>query len=322
MAVLASSVVEPLWAEQLNEPFRTVNRNPLVQVYGLPVAQSAHITADEQMNAALTLEASNNFAVNQRGSELIYLDGETYRADLNWRYGIGDFEIGLSLPLISHQAGGMDGFIEDWHDAFNLPEGDRIDYPKDELRYAYSQGGILALDMQDNGEGLGDASLALGYQLSATEQRSWALRAGIKLATGEVENLRGSDAQDAYLSLHLSEHSLYADHGISWHASVGSLWLGDGEVLPALQRDQVWFGSTTLAWAYTPNWSVKIQVDAHSAFYDSELKQIGDDSAQLLLGASVKLSDKLVMDFSVNEDIAVETAPDVVFQIGLRMGQW
>ena len=247
-----TATVQPLWAEVLNEPLRSANRNPLVQIHGLPVAQSAQVTADGKWNAALTTEASNNFAVENRGDESIILDGETYRADLNWRYGLGAFEVGLNLPVISHQAGGMDGFIEDWHDAFNLPEGDRIDYPKDQLRYAYQQGDQVLLDMQDNGEGLGDVSLAFGYQLSDSAQRRWALRGGVKFATGEHEKLRGSDAQDAYLSLHLSEQSLYADSGISWHASLGSLWLGDGEVLSQQQKEQVWFGSTTLAWAYSP----------------------------------------------------------------------
>ena len=320
LALLLPGVVAN--ANDINDPFRSANRNPLVQVHGLPVAQSAQLTADGRFNAALNLEASNNFVVDEKGDESIFLDGETYRADLNWRYGIKRFEIGLTVPVISHQGGGSDSFIEEWHDLFGFPEGDRVDYPKDQLRYVYQQGDELLLDMSSNGEGIGDVSLSLAYQLAQTEQQSWALRAGAKFATGEVERLRGSDANDAYLSLHFSQASLGSKENLALHLSGGVLWLGDGEVLSDAQEDEVLFGSSTLAWSYSNSISFKLQIDAHSAFYDSELKQIGDPSAQLIAGASIMAAEKLFVDISISEDIVVDTAPDVVFQLGLRMGEW
>ncbi|MCR8922509.1 DUF3187 family protein [Dasania sp. GY-MA-18] len=307
----------------LDQPFLSANRNPLVQIHGLPDAQSAKLTRSGYWQGALSAESSNTFVAESREGEAIILDGETYRSTLNWKYGLAKgWELGLSLPVISQQAGGMDGFIEGWHDTFGLPDGDRVDYPKDQLRYAYQNGEQVLLDMQDNGEGLGDVSLSLAYQLAKNTRRSWAVRAGYKFATGNVDRLRGSDAADSYISLHLSDRSLKEAYGINFHLSGGLLNLGDGEVLAQQQEDQVWFGSTTLSWAYSESLSFKTQLDFHSAFYDSALKQIGDDSVQLLLGASVKVTDKLFFDFAISEDIAVETAPDVVFMFALRMGEW
>ncbi|MGK0441617.1 MAG: hypothetical protein ACJA0N_001418 [Pseudohongiellaceae bacterium] len=323
LSLLALAGAEIAAASEIDEPFRSANRNPLVQIYGLPAAQSAYVTGAGNFNAALNLEASNNFAIENRGNEAIFMDGETYRAELNWRYGLSDrIELGLTVPFISHQNGGMDGFIEDWHDTFGLPDGDRIDYPKGQLRYQYQQGDEILLDMQQNGEGIGDVTLAAAIQLAESDSRRWALRVGVKFATGDEQRLRGSDANDQFVSLHLSDNSLAADYGVNFHLSAGSLWLGDGEILSELQEEQVWFGSSTLSWAYSDTVTLKTQIDMHSAFYDSQLKQIGDNSTQLMLGASIKVTPKLIVDLSVSEDIAVETAPDVVFQVGLRMGEW
>ncbi|WP_339669059.1 DUF3187 family protein [Dasania marina] len=311
------------YGASLDQPFLSANRNPLVQIHGLPDAQSAKLTRSGYWQGAITAEVSNTFAAESRGDEAIILDGETYRSNLNWKYGVAQgWELGLTVPVISHQGGGVDGFIEDWHDAFGFPDGDRVDYPKDQLRYVYQNGEKVLLDMQDNGEGLGDVSLAVAYQLAKSARRSWAVRAGYKFATGDVDKLRGSDAADSYISLHLTDRTLKDDYGINFHLSGGLLNLGDGEVLAQQQEDQVWFGSTTVSWDFGDNFTVKTQLDFHSAFYDSALKQIGKSSVQWLLGGSYKITEKLIFDFSLSEDIVVETAPDVVFMFGLRMGEW
>ena len=67
---------------------------------------------------------------------------------------------------------------------------------------------------------------------------------------------------------------------------------------------------------------MKLQLDAHSAFYDSGLTELGSDAAQLIIGGALRLSDTWVLDLAVSEDIAVDTAPDVVFHIGIKALQW
>lgn len=323
MSGVSLMVSQPLLASDNNEPFRTANRHPLVQIYGLPVAQGAQLTSQAKLNAAFTVEASNTFIATQSGNEQLMIDGESYRSDINWRYGVADgWELALTIPYISHQAGDGDGFIESWHSTFGLPKGDRIDYPEDQLHYYYQQGNQTALNVSDSGDGIGDVSVALGYQLSAATQQQWALRAGYKLATGEVKALRGSDADDAYLSLHVSDQHWAENHHLYLHANVGSLWLGDGEVLAAQQQHQVWFGSATISWAYSDTITFKTQWDMHSAFYDSGLKQLGEPSVQWLLGGSIKIAKNAFLDIAVSEDIVVETAPDVLLHLALRIGEW
>ena len=93
---------------------------------------------------------------------------------------------------------------------------------------------------------------------------------------------------------------------------------GNGEFIRSETKNLAAFGSSTLAWKLSPRFSLKVQFDFHSAFYDSKLKELGDFSGQLVLGGSLILGRKLQLDVSVSEDVIVDTAPDVVFGFGVR----
>ena len=321
--MLSTASLSPhVLAAEISDPYASRNINPFVQVYGLPATQSAVITSWEKFQGGMVLEAANNFTTSQKGSESIFIDGETYRANLSWRYGASErLEFGLDVPYVSHQAGRMDNFIESWHSFWGFPNGDRDKFPQDQLTYRYSDNGQVLANVESNGDGLGDVSLSMGYQLSASDVRHWALRGGVKLPTGDADSLRGSDSTDVYAGLHVSDHS-FSDSGVTFHASVGGLWMDEGEVLNTIREDWVLYGSGTVSWALNQTVSLKAQLDAHSAFYDSSLKELGSDSAQLIVGGAIRLSETGTLDLSVSEDIAVDTAPDVVFQIGLNVGEW
>lgn len=306
-------------ADPLLQPFATSNRNPFVQVYGLPVARSAELVSPGQVATGLVLEAANSFTLDDKRGEQIVIDGETHRAQLSLRRGFdAGWEIGVELPWLSHEGGGLDSFIDNWHSAFGLPDGDRPDYPSDRLHYSYSLNGQQQVNVSRSSDGIGDISLTAGYSLASSNTRQWALRTALKLPTGDADKLTGSESTDIALALHLSDSGWLDSHDLLLHGSAGVLRIEGGDVLDAIREDWVLYGSATLAWLATDNTSLKIQFDAHTAFYDSALTELGSDSAQLTLGGSVKLGEDWTVDLSVIEDIAVDTAPDVVFMLGLR----
>ena len=61
-----------------------------------------------------------------------------------------------------------------------------------------------------------------------------------------------------------------------------------------------------------------MQLDAHSAAWDSPREALGESSAQLVVGASAQLGKAWIIDLAFSEDIVVERSPDIVFQVGLR----
>jgi hypothetical protein len=319
--VLAASLVSvtAIADSELNTPFFSSNLNPLVQVYGLPTTRGAVLADKSQWKAGVQLEAANTFSFDDTSQEAIFLDGETYRATLLMTYGLTDrIELNIELPYLSHDGGQLDSLIEDWHSFWNLPNGDRDDFAQDQLEYAYQNDNDVLVNLQDSKSGMGDISLMMGYQLAANEQTEWALRGGVKLATGDADKLTGSESTDVHLGLYVSRQNLFELPSLYAHANIGVLWMDDGEVANEVREDWVGYGSTSLSWMVSRVVSLKAQLDFHTAFYDSALEEIGDFTAQLVFGGSIRAGQNTVVDISMSEDIVVNASPDVVFQLGLR----
>jgi hypothetical protein len=303
----------------LMEPFPVGNRNPLVQVFGLPPARAAQLRMAGTWTVDGRVEAGNSFSRSTPGGEKIVIDAETYRGELGLQYGFSDdWEIGLRVPWIHHDGGRMDRFIENWHDFWGLPNSNRDKYPRDQLDIHYRDGDRDGLAFGDSDGGIGDISLDLGYRLPGTAGGDWALRGGIKLPTGDSDALTGSGAADGYLGLYHSRPQVLGNRNLALHLAAGVLLLGDGDLIDSRQEDAAVYGNLGLAWRLHETFALKAQLDGHSAVYDSKTREIGKGSAQLVFGVSWQPGTHWQLDFSVAEDIYVDTAPDIVLQFGLR----
>lgn len=300
-------------------PFYSRNLSPVVNVFGLPAVERGALVPEGGVEGRLVMEAANSFTINASDREAIVLDGETYRNILAVRWGIGQrMELGVDLPVVFHDGGVFDGFIENWHDIFDLSGGGRGGAVEDQLFYAYSRNGEERIALREETGGLGDVSLKIGWQLYSQEdegrESALSLRASLKLPTGESDSLRGSGAMDAALNLNWERQQ----RRHAFFASLGGLYLGEGDVLPDLQEDWVAFGSLGAAWKAFPSLALKIQLDGHTPFYKrTDLRELGDPSMQLLLGGTLALPGETMLDLGVSEDIVVDTAPDVVFHLAL-----
>lgn len=308
-------------SDDIFEPFSTSNLNPFSQLYGPPMTRSAALTGVGQFDWHLQFEAANNFTEGTTGIEAVIIDGETYRTNLSLRYGLSDkWELGVDVPYVSHRGGSLDSFIENWHDFWGLPNGGREKVKDDVLQYVYQANGLINPNITGSINGPGDIRLGIGYLLSdrSDSSRTWALRGGVKLPTGDADDFTGSDSTDAFLGLHLSDPDLFDQPALYFHGNVGIVRLGDGEILEAQLEEWMLYGSTSLAWSLSENISLKAQFDFHSAVFDSDLKELGDFAGQLVVGGSVRLGEKSRLDISVSEDIITDTSPDVVLQLGLH----
>ena len=303
---------------EIVSPFATSNISPFVQLHGLPSAHSAKLVPNRTLVWQVQTDIANNFTENTNGSESILIDGETYRVNLSLKCGFGDrWEVGIDAPYIRHAPGQLDPFIEGFHDLFGFGQANRDDRPRNQLDYSYTFG-VDTVRLNKSVKGIGEVRVNLAYKLREYENRTWSVRGGVKLPTGDPEKLTGSDGTDVFVGLYFSEGAFMGNESLSFHGSVGALALGNGELVGSDVEDLAVYGSTTLAWKLSPNFSLKAQFDFHSALYDSELEELGNFAGQLILGGSVNLGQKVQLDLSVSEDVIVDTAPDVVFSIGLR----
>jgi hypothetical protein len=271
----------------------------------------------------LTLDHSSNDGDEMDAGERLLIDGETTRLTLACQYGLSEgLELGIDIPYVYHSGGFLDGFIIDYHQWFGFPKGAREQAPRNRLLYLYSRDGIEKLKVDSSGGGLGDVSLSAGLQLYHDGQenpRAVALRASVKLPSGDSAMLFGSGSTDASLWLSASDdYRLPLGHGTVFGAA-GVMAMTRGNVLPEQQRNHVFFGRIGMGWNPLAWLAFKIQMDGHTSFFkDSSLPPLSTNAVQLLIGGTLCFSGSTTLDIAVSEDIPVRTSPDMVFHFSLN----
>jgi hypothetical protein len=303
--------------------FQTRNQSPLAQIFGLPAPTSAIILSPGRAEGMLAVDAANNFAKNSNSRESVLLDGESYRFTLALRYGIAKkIEGAVEIPYVGQGRGFFDSFIEDWHDFFGLPQGERKQAPRGRLRYVYAKDGLVRLNINDSGFGVGDIRLSAGGQLYHDERenpRAVALRVSLKLPTGSSGELHGSGSTDVSLWLDASDDYKLPIGHLTLFGAAGGMFMSDGDILPEQQRNLAAFGSFGLGWGPAEWIDFKVQLAGHTPFFQqSALQELNEGALQLVFGGSLNFSASTSLDIGVSEDLAVNTSPDIALHLALR----
>ena len=295
---------------QENEPLRTRNLAPLVAVFGLPTWETASARGESQF--AVVQEMASHFRLAGRGDEQLVTDGETWRTSFFYKRGIGDdWTVGFELPVIKQWGGILDDVIDGWHSAFNLPEGNRNRAEDDQLRYVYLDDNIPQFSFSESSTGLGDAQLSIAKRLGGDS--GLLLRAIVKLPTGDEDVFAGSGSTDLTVTLLKQSSTTWRDQEVGYYWGAGLMFLGEPRFLPERSEEWAAVGVFGLGWRPTARLGLKAQLDFHSRFYDSALDELGKDSIQASIGAWWAFDDRRRLNFAINEDLIVRTAPDVLF---------
>lgn len=304
-------------------PFSVFNQSPLIQIYGLPHDTAADITPAGTFRISLNQDLSSNYTVHSNAHEKIILDGETYRTTLAVRYGIAsNWEAGIEIPYLFQSGGFLDGFVIGWHNFFGLPQGGRDSAPKSQLNYSYSKDGVQKLQMNRPASGIGDIALTGGYglydDLSTERHDSLALKGAVKLPTGDSSSLFGSGSIDGMLQLcgSMTKFSEWGSLGV--YGSVGVLAMSKSDVLRDQHNPLAGVGTLGLGWGPASWISFKFQLNGNTPLYHgSSLAEISQSPLLLVIGGALKFPGEYLLDIGVAEDVAVATAPDVSFYLGL-----
>ncbi|MBU1693561.1 MAG: DUF3187 family protein [Verrucomicrobia bacterium] len=307
------ALLAPSWAG----PFYLPNEHPVTRLFGIPPAESGFVA--ERTFLLASLDIANNSTDDLAGGEVLMLDGETTVARLALRQGVAEkWELGVDIPYVRHAGGGLDGFIESYHDTFGFPQGNRKEIPADRLRYAYVRDLKTLLYVADAVDGPGDIRVSLGRQLytAADRSRAVAARAAVEWPTGERADLLGSGSTDLSLSIAGTDTAWL--HPLRLDVSLGVLVMTGGGLLEEWRETAAGFGSVTLGWPAGKRLVFKLQLDAHSPlFHGLEAGTLDDWACQAALGGTLRLPGTWALDIAVAEDAAVTTAPDVVFHLAL-----
>ena len=311
--------------QDMATPLRLVNLNPFHLLYGVPASAGARVMAAGSWEAIESLDIASHLRAGGSGAERVLIDGETWRQALTLRHGLGDgWELLVDVPAVSHSTGAFDGFIEDWHDAFGLPQGDRNRVPRDRLALFYADGGGTRFDIDRDVRSLGDASLGVGYALPSSPfpNDGMVVRGMVKLPSGDEGALAGSggysasawaETSGAFPGSAVTRRWLYA-------ATLGILVGEAPEDLSAIGGRFIAFGRFGVTWRALEDLHLTAQVDAHSSPYGaSSLPPLSDAAVMLGLGGTLRITERLALEIAVTEDDGTgHAAPDIGLHVAMR----
>ena len=263
-----------------------------------------------------TLATASHSVGESAGAAAVLFDGETSEVSITVARALGaHWRVSATLPYLWHSGGTLDGFIDDWHAFFGFPDGIRDEVPRDQLRFQYRDDGSQVVDLTRNRHGPGDVRFAARWSPPTLASRDLALAFGVKLPTGSASRLTGSGATDVSAALHWQRER--AGSRWSLDASAGLALLGDADLALPDQRRTVWIGHFGAAWRVSERLALGARLQAHQGLVGDAPAPLSDVSVIITTGGSLQLGDRWRLDIAVDEDVNVETAPDVVLRVGL-----
>lgn len=317
--VALSLFVQTTHAEQSDDSAFFLHRSQHAYnaVFGLPAVAARPVQTQEWQ---VSLEHANQFTGGTAADEILLLDGETSELSIRLRQRIGPcWQSELTLPFIQHSGGRFDRAISDWHNFFGFPNAQRDTSPVHAISYQYTNEAeaaeVAAVNQPQSG--LGDIQLSIQrslgcYATADATQSETIARLGLKLPTGDADELRGSGKFDIYTDLQSPVWALGSR--IRLGASLGIMLVGDSDQLPD-QHDLIAYGAMGTQWIWTQRLRILAQLDWHTPFYKSDLHELGDVSAGFTVGARFLGTDDQTLELSVSEDALVDTIPDIVLRL-------
>ena len=295
----ANDILTPLQARELT---------PFAQIY----PRSLVTNRDDDWRISIDYELANTQIYETKGDESVALDLEYEYRGVVFERGFADtWALAITLGRGAYSEGSTDGFIEDWHDTFGLPNGSRDKYPQDLIALQYVRGAQQAMDIRTSQSSMTDTQIQLSKSLSESQSINlWATA-----PTGDEQQWLGADGVNVGVAW--SYTSAFSDRG-SWFASLGGMRLANAPTPLVQNKDYAASFAFGGAWALNELVALKLQAHGHTAYYDSNLGPLGDDALVLVMGGTLRLSEEWLLDVSVTEDLAVDASPDVGLHLALK----
>ena len=294
------------------ESFSVRDLNPLLSGYEIPPALPSTQTSSTVLDAQWTI--SNTSLDQHSAQEALQLDAELQSWQFNFTQPLShNLSLRIELPYLIVSGGSLDSFIESFHHSFGLANGNRSNWPRKRLWVHHQRFTDTDYLLGDATHGLGDLAMRIGWHLNTRPSFNNNLWLSLKLPTGNAGKLTGSGAVDLALTYSLSQQ---LSARFTTQQQISLSLLGQGKRLAAQHETLVWSGSLGINAIVTRHWSAVLQFDGHSRVFDSDLRVLGS-ALQLSFGPRYQ-SGAWQSYLSISEDIAVDTAPDVQFQLSVQ----
>jgi len=322
LAILLGGCVTP---KQFGGPVPFRNQHP-AQLTALRMdPQSARPLPKGNTRLRVDLAYSSIFLEGTGSGNSWFMDGEILRSGLKVRHGLGHgLEVWGELAMALTGPGFLDDFVENWHDAFGLPNQNRDQFPKDVWRVEAQKGGVTAWEMDRTDGALLDLPLGLNWNfVPMTAEQPWALTARVatELPTGNQERGFGSGGFDWSLGM-VGEYR-YEAWSFTAHAQHTFVHTPDPADRAGLDFRDVTSAGVGAETALAEHTFLLMQI----LFDTSTLRQldfdrVSDPQWTLWFGLRHHMGERFAVEVGFGEDLSTDGPPDFtawlafIFELG------
>ena len=282
-----------------------------------PVAQSPGSTG-----AALQLSYSSIFTSNGDEQGNFAFDGETARATLRLRHGLGaGLDVEAELPVSFSSGGFLDGFVQSFHAFLGLPDPRREHAVDNVHDMVLREGADDVWRQEPDRIGLGDLPLFLAWSGGASGSAAspawrYGVRAGLELPTGSEQDGLGNGGVDwgAALSAERSQ-GRWTHHLAAWWARVAQ---PEGFEASSLELADAWQAEYALELRAFPSvsWIAQLQLRA-PLVRGLDLEGLREPVLELALGVVGDAAWGARWFVSFHEDLISRAGPDFALALGM-----
>lgn len=299
----------------------TENRSPIISFYQLVRPRLMAQMSDQSWRSESRIDLSNYLSSTSKNDEYYFIDGESTYYTQTLRYQHNLWQFGLRLNYVSHDRGFLDRAIYDFHDLFSMPQNGRVDDAHDLFMWQLEARGQNLINANSSSSALGDTSLIASRALTSNQS----LSAQIKIPTGSLDELSGSEAWDAGISYsHFNPDWLTSRNWLNQFAlgfwwGIGLNYLSTADSL-ALLKENHWVltAATGFTWNIVPAWQVQLQFDTNSPLFDSPVRELGWVPLQTSIGLNYSIDTNRELQAVIIEDLRPRATPDVIFSLGYQ----
>jgi hypothetical protein len=312
LPVIFFLIISPSTLDSFEGPLRVKNQYPLFLHADQPFLEKALI----EDTFSMSLSHSSTYTVQSSGDWDINLDMEITELNLGYRKTIrGLLELNLELPVIVFGSGFMDGFLNEYHNAFGFSDYGRSERPLNNFLYEVRRDGRTIVN-GETGIGLGDIRIALKKNLLSTEDFVLSIKGDIEIPTGNAKKGYGNGSVDAGFSVLLDKDITDV---IRTYWNVGAVFPGDVRGHEKVDLKNFIYGGVVLEAVLWKNFSFVAQLQGQSEIFP-ETGLLAVDRAGYIFALGGRYStEKSGLELSLTEDINTSGAPDFIVNLSYNV---
>jgi hypothetical protein len=266
--------------------------------------EGATVLTKRDVRLVFNFDYSNTIIDRSNDLESLFLDMEHLSTQIRFHAGLGKgIELGVALPFHIMYGGFLDSFISSYHDAFGFPNEVRGRTTNNLYELLYEVDGFALLERNEKSAGIGDVTISAKKALLEKGDNLLAIRAALKLPTGNQERLTGSGKTDFGIGLAASR----IGERFGGYFNINYQFIGKPESLDTKDYLSV---MAAFDWRFRNTVVAVFQYEVQQSYLKSQLPILANPAHQLVLGLRWKRSDRFQFEWRIAEDIS-EAGPDI-----------